>query len=131
MLYNVNWNTSETKKIYQATKNSELLMEYLEKCLLDEGIAKLISEKPTPKRGYGVLYYYLSRKPKKRLLSSAPRRHHDHIHIVIFNNILKKEQLQNEGIELGNVVDLPDIKIHVKDEIDRLIMLIKANIHLA
>lgn len=26
---NVRWLASETKKIYQATKNSELLMEYL------------------------------------------------------------------------------------------------------
>lgn len=129
MLYNVSWNTSETKKIYQATKNSEMLMEYLESCLLKEDIAKLISEKPTPSRGYGVLYYYYSSIPKKRLLSSAPRRDHDHIHVVIFNNILKQEQLFNEGFNLGNEAEPPDIKIHTKEDIDKLIRLIKANLY--
>ncbi|WP_175638334.1 hypothetical protein [Metabacillus schmidteae] len=130
MLYNVSWNTSETKKIYQATKNSESLMECLEKCLLESGLAKLISEKPTPNRGYGVLYYYFSSKPKKRLLSSAPRRDHDHIHVVIFNNLLNQEQLQNEGFDVGNEVEPPDVKIHRKEEIEKLVWLIKVNLHL-
>jgi hypothetical protein len=74
-------------------------MEYLEKRLLEEGITKLISEQPTPNRGYGVLYYYYSNKPRKRLLSSAPRRDHDHIHVVIFNSILKQEQLKEERFD--------------------------------
>lgn len=30
-------------------------------------------------------------KPKKRLLSSAPRRDHDYIQVVIFNSILNLE----------------------------------------
>lgn len=115
MLYNVSWNTSETKKIYQATKNSEFLMEYLEERLKQVGITKLISEKPSPNRGYGVLYYYYSKQPKKRLLSSAPRREHDHIHVVIFNGILKQEQLSEEQFDLGNEVETPDIKIHSKE----------------
>lgn len=129
MLYNVNWNTSETKKVYQATKNSELLMTYLEESLIREGIAKLISEHPTPSRGYGVLYYYYSSKPKKRLLSSAPRRDHEHIHVVFFNNILNREQLQKAGFDLGREVDPPDIKIHRKGEIDKLISLIKTKLY--
>jgi hypothetical protein len=129
VLYNVSWDTSETKKIYQATKNSEMLMEYLESCLLKEDIAKLVSERPTPNRGYGVLYFYYSSKPKKRLLSSAPRRDHDHIHVVIFNNILKREQLLNEGFDLGNEAEPPDLKIHSKEEIDKLIRLIRANLY--
>ena len=102
-------------------------MEYLEECLLQEGIAKIISEQPTPNRGYGVLFYYFSNKPKKRLLSSAPRRDHDYIHVVIFNNILKQEQLKNEGFDLGNKLEPPDLKIHRKDEIDKLVRLIKTN----
>lgn len=129
MLYNVRWNTSETKKIYQATKNSELLMEHLEKSLLEAGIVKLIGEKPTPNRGYGVLFYYYSSKPRKRLLSSAPRRDHDHIHIVIFNNVLNREQLLDEGFNLGNETEPPDIKIHRKDEIDKLVVLMNKSLH--
>lgn len=129
MLYNVRWNNSKTKMIYQATKKSELLMEYLEKRLLEEEICKLIGEQPTAKRGYGVLYYYYSSKPKRRLLSSAPRRDHDYIHIVMFNNLVSREQLHFGNFDLGNEVGTPDIKIHTKEEIDSLIKLIKQNLH--
>ncbi|MCH1627240.1 hypothetical protein [Fredinandcohnia quinoae] len=104
-------------------------MEHLEKSLLEAGIVKLIGEKPTPNRGYGVLFYYYSSKPRKRLLSSAPRRDHDHIHIVIFNNVLNQEQLLNEGFDLGNEVETPDVKIHRKEEIDKLVGLIINNLH--
>jgi len=129
MLYNVRWNSSETKKIYQATKNSEILMEYLEERLLQAEIANLISEHPSPNRGYGVLFYYFSIKPKKRLLSAAPRRDHNHIHVVIFNNILNRELLQKSGFDLGEDEKLTDLKIHKKEEIDQLIELIKSNLH--
>ncbi|QBP43186.1 hypothetical protein [Paenisporosarcina antarctica] len=129
MLYNIRWNSSETKKIYQATKNSEILMEYLEERLIQDEIAKLISEHPSPNKGYGVLNYYFSSKPKKRLLSAAPRRNHDHIHVVIFNSILNRELLQKKGFDLGKDVNVPDIKIHKKDEIDQLIELIKINLY--
>jgi hypothetical protein len=129
MLYNVRWNSSETKKIYQATKNSEILMEYLEERLIQAEIANLISEHPSPNRGYGVLFYYFSSKPKKRLLSAAPRRDHDHIHVVIFNNILNRELLQKLGFDLGKDKKLADLKIHKKEEIDQLIELIKTNLY--
>ena len=129
MLYNVRWNSSETKKIYQATKNSEILMEYLKERLIQAEIANLISEHPSPNRGYGVLFYYFSSKPKKRLLSAAPRRDHDHIHVVIFNNILNREILQKLGFDLGKDKNLTDLKIHKKEEIDQLIELIKSNLH--
>jgi hypothetical protein len=128
LLYNVRWQTSETKKIYQATKNSEVLMEFLEERLMQENISKLISESPTPKRGYGVLYYYHSINPRKRLLSSAPRRDHDHIHVVLFNNILNRQELKKLGFKIGNAEEPPDIMIHTKEEIDKLIFLIKANL---
>ncbi|WP_394188544.1 hypothetical protein [Paenisporosarcina quisquiliarum] len=42
--HNICWSTSETKKIYQATKNSEILIEYLEDRLIQSNIAALISE---------------------------------------------------------------------------------------
>ena len=129
MLYNVRWNSSETKKIYQATKNSEILMEYLEESLIKADLAKLISEQPSPKRGYGVLCYYFASKPKKRLLSAAPRRDHDHIHVVIFNRVLNRELLQKSGFDLGNDLEVPDIKIHKKEEIDLLIEMIITNLH--
>jgi hypothetical protein len=129
MLYNVRWNSSETKKIYQATKSSEILMEYLEERLIQAEMANLISEHPSPNRGYGVLFYYFSSKPKKRLLSAAPRRDHDHIHIVIFNNILNLELLQKLGFDLGKDKNQTDLKIHKKEEIDQLIELIKSNLH--
>lgn len=129
MLYNVRWNSSETKKIYMATKNSEILMEYLEAGLIKADLAKLISEQPSPKRGYGVLCYYFSSKPKKRLMSAAPRRDHDHIHVVIFNNILSRELLQKLGFDLGKDKKFTDLKIHKKEEINQLIELIKSTIH--
>jgi hypothetical protein len=129
VLYNVRWNSSETKKIYQATKNSEILMEYLEESLIKADLAKLISEQPSSKRGYGVLCYYFASKPKRRLLSAAPRRDHDYIHVVIFNNILNREFLQKSGFDLGKELVVPDIKIHKKEEVDRLIEMIKNNLH--
>ncbi len=128
MLYNVQWKTSQTKKIYQATLNSELLMEYLEERLIAENIVKLISEKPTPSRGYGVLYYYYNKNPKKRLLSAAPRRDHEHIHVVIFNRIINRQQLFQSDFDFGNSEDPIDILIHRKEEIDKLVLLIKSNL---
>lgn len=104
-------------------------MEYLEERLIQAEIANLISEHPSPNRGYGVLFYYFSSKPKKRLLSAAPRRDHDHIHVVIFNNILNRELLQKLGFDLGKDKKLTDLKIHMKEEIDQLIELVKSNLH--
>jgi outer membrane protein assembly factor BamE (lipoprotein component of BamABCDE complex) len=126
MLYNTRWKTSETKKIYQATKNSQILMEYLEVKLMQRNLVSLIGELPSTKRGYGVLIYYYSKKPKKRLLSSAPRKNHDHIHIVLFNNVLSIKQIQDTGFDLGNTAT--DIKIHTKSEIDTLVDLLKINL---
>ncbi|WP_226536419.1 hypothetical protein [Fictibacillus halophilus] len=126
MLYNTRWENSETKKIYQATMNSQILMEYLEETLMQRNLVSLIGEQPSPKRGYGVIIYYYSKNPKKRLLSSAPRKNHDHIHIVLFNNVLSVEQLQNTGFDLGNTTS--DVKIHSKSEIDILVNLLKTNL---
>ena len=129
MLYNVTWNSSETKKIYQATTNSEILMEYLEKSLLERNLVELIGEAPSPKRGYGVLTYYYSSNPKKVLLTAAPRRKKDYIHVVIFNNKIAKEELQRLGFETGNNKKTPDVKIGRKEDVDRLVEICKASNH--
>ncbi|QUW22908.1 hypothetical protein JSQ81_04845 [Sporosarcina sp. Marseille-Q4063] len=129
ILYNVTWNSSETKKIYQAAKNSEILMAYLERRLLENNLAELIGEAPSPKRGYGVLIYYYSNKPKKRLLSAAPRRNKDYIHVVIFNNKITKMELQKLGFETGNYKEPPDVKIGSKEDVDKLVEICKAINH--
>jgi hypothetical protein len=92
---------------------------------MQRNLVSLIGEQPSPKRGYGVIIYY-SKNPKKRLLSSAPRKNHNHIHIVLFNNVLSVEQLQDTGFDLGNTTS--DVKIHSKSEIDILVDLLKTNL---
>ena len=129
MLYNVTWNSSETKKIYQATTNSEILMEYLEKSLLERNLVELIGEAPSPKRGYGVLTYYYSSNPKKKLLTAAPRRKKDYIHVVIFNNKIAKGELQRLGFETGNYNEPPDVKIGSKEDVDKLVKICKTSNH--
>ncbi|WP_062232324.1 hypothetical protein [Fictibacillus sp. FJAT-27399] len=91
------------------------------------GLVELIGESPVPDKGreYGVMVYYYNAKKRRRLLSAAPRRKHDHIHIVIFSH-LSREILASNQFDLGNSKDpQPDIKIHSKEEITRLINLIK------
>ncbi|MDQ0246518.1 hypothetical protein J2S09_004122 [Bacillus fengqiuensis] len=127
MLYNVNWQSSQTKQIYNATKSSEELMSYLEKTLMNSGLLKLIGELPVPDKGreYGVMIYYYKSRPKRRLLSAAPRREHDYIHVVIFNGILTRGQLIEGGLETGKAGDPnPDLKLHTKEEINTLVDLL-------
>jgi hypothetical protein len=128
MLYNVTWENSQTKQIYNATKRSEELMSYLEYSLLNSELVQLIGEKPVPDKGreYGEMIYYYNSKPKRRLLSAAPRRDNDYIHVVLFRGILTKEQLIKNGFEIGSYPEpTPDIKLHSKAEIDALIELLK------
>lgn len=115
------------KKIYQATVDSEHLMEYLEEKLMQTDLEKMISEDPNPKRGYGVLYYYYSVKPRKRLLSAAPRRNNGYIHVVLFNHLLSHETLQQKGFTIGNSEIDPDILVKSNEEIDILVNLLKKN----
>lgn len=128
VLYNVTWENSQTKQIYNATKRSEELMSYLEDSLLNSELVQLIGEKPVPDKGreYGEMIYYYNSKPKRRLLSAAPRRDNDYIHVVIFRGILTKEKLKQNCFELGSYPEpTPDIKLHSKAEIDVLIELLK------
>ncbi|MFC7372563.1 hypothetical protein ACFQPF_12870 [Fictibacillus iocasae] len=99
MLYNVKWDSSQTKQIYKGLKDSERLMTYLEQSLLDAELVQLIGEHPVPDKGreYDVMVYYHQSKPKRRLLSAAPRRNNKHIHVVLFRGILTKEELIKEG----------------------------------
>ncbi|SFB19924.1 MULTISPECIES: hypothetical protein [unclassified Bacillus (in: firmicutes)] len=130
ILYNVTWNSSETKKIYRATKDSEILMEYLEQSLEKANLIKLIGEHPVPDKGreYGVMIYYFNSSPKRKLLTAAPRRNNNYIHIELFSRILTREVL--ESFNLGNARDpIIDLKVHSVDEIDRLIELLKANFY--
>lgn len=65
-------------------------------------------------------------KPKRRLLSATLRRDNDYIHVVLFRGILTKERLLQNGFEIGSYPNLtPDIKLHSRAEIDRLIELLK------
>lgn len=128
--YYTSWNESQTKIIYQATKHTEDLMEVLEEALLDSELVQIIAEKPVPeqKRRYGEMIYYLSTKPKRKLLSSAPRRENNHIHVVLFSH-LSREILEKNNFTLGNYQDpTPDIKIQSKEEISKLIKLIKKHL---
>jgi hypothetical protein len=75
------------------------------------------------------MIYYFKPKPKRRLLSAAPRRNNTHIHIVLFSGILSKDILTEQGFDLGNNSDnQPDIKVKSKEEIDVLINLFKKNL---
>lgn len=94
-------------------------------------MAPLISEDPTPSRCYGVMYYYYSVNPNKRLLSAAPRRNNDYIHVVIFNHILSPEYLKEKGFKMGKESQITDILIESKDEIDKLVHALKTNLHKA
>lgn len=131
MFYNVTWENSQTKQIYNATMRSEELMAYLEDSLLNSELVQLIGEKPVPDKGreYGEMIYYYNSKPKRKLLSAAPRRDNDYIHVVLFRSILTKEQLIQNGFEIGSYSEpTPDIKLHSKAEIDVLIELLKKKV---
>lgn len=132
MLYNVNWATSKTKEIYNATKDSEELMDFLENLIVSSNLVELIGEKPVPEKGreYGVMIYYYKAKPRRRLLSAAPRKESNHIHVVLFGGIVSKRELEESGFEIGNSTDpQPDIKIQSKDEINSLADLLRKKLH--
>jgi hypothetical protein len=122
----VKWNESDTKRIYQATMNSELLMAYLEQKLFDSGLALFSGDQPVPRRGYGCMLYYYQEKPKRVLLTAAPRRYNQHIHIVLICGVLTREELSQAGLRLGNYNDSqPDMMVSKNVEIDRLVALLE------
>lgn len=125
MIYGVKWNDSETKKIYKATTFSEQLMEYLERRLMEDELVKLSGEKPVPKRGYGMMIYYYSIDPKRQLLTAAPRRKQNYIHVVLTAKSIDNQTLNNNRITLGNYIDPLDVKLHTETEIDTLVALLK------
>jgi len=130
-LYGVKWNGSQSKKIYKATKHSEYLMECLEQRLLETNLIQLIGEQPVDKPGrqYGVMLYYYKATPRRILLTSAPRRDHNHIHIEIISRVIDRETLLTERLTPGNYYEpkAPDLLIESEDEVDKLIALIKKN----
>jgi hypothetical protein len=114
--------TDVTKRIYQANKNSELLMAYLEQKLFDSGLALFSGDQPSPNRGYGCMLYYYQVKPKRLLLSAAPRRNNSYIHVVLICGVLNRIDLTQAGFPLGNYPDpQPDMMLSEIQEIDRLV----------
>ncbi len=134
--YGVKWNESQSKAIYKATKHSEFLMDYMEQRLIETGLIKDIGEQPvdSPGRQYGAMLYYYKAKPRRILLTSAPRREHNYIHVELKSRVMDRESLLANGFKLGNNVEpkVPDLHIESESEIDRLIDLIKkSNFRLA
>lgn len=128
MIYNVKWNESETKRIYKASSKSEQLMEYLETKLYELHLIQTIGEHPSPKRGYGVLVYYYKQAPYRQLLTAAPRKLHDYIHVVLTCGIFNRNELHSVGFKLGNNQDpRPDVKLQFKEQIDTLVSIIQRN----
>jgi hypothetical protein len=128
VIYNVRWNESETKKIYKASSKSEQLMEYLETKLYELSLIQTIGEHPSPTRGYGVLVYYYKQAPYRQLLTAAPRKLHDYIHVVLTCGIFNKDDLQSAGFKLGNNKDpRPDLKVQSKEQIHTLANIIQRN----
>jgi 5-methylcytosine-specific restriction enzyme B len=115
---NIKWNKSETKKIYNANKHSEQLMEYLEFKLFKDKLADSCADSPNYERGYGVMIYY---KNGRRVLTSAPRKREQHIHVVLPNsNINELKQLK---IPLGRGGN--DVLLSNETQIDVLIEFLK------
>lgn len=132
-LYGVKWNESQSKIIYKATKHSEYLMEYLEQRLLETNLVQLAGEQPVDKPGrqYGAMLYYYNAKSKRILLTSAPRRGRNYIHIEIKSRIIDRETLISEGLIPGNNMEpkVPDLHIETEVEVDKLVELVKKNAH--
>lgn len=119
----VRWNESETKKIYQANKESESLMEYLEKQLFNNDIVDSSADSPTPERGYGSMLYY---SEGQRIVVAAPRKRNKHVHVILTNKVNMAE-VRKSGIELGN--QKTDIMITSNEDIDKLVALLKHELY--
>lgn len=133
MIYNVKWNDSKSKIIYRATKHSEYLMDYLEQKLFENELVKMVAERPidSPGRQYGAMFYYYKTNPNRVLLTSAPRRDHNYIHVELRSKIIDRETLISNGLTTGNYKEpkasFPDLKMHSESEIDKLIELMRQN----
>lgn len=124
----VKWLDSMTRKIYNATPKSEELMEYLENSLFSANLVVDYAESPRPDRGFGRMVYY--HKTSRRLLTSAPRKREDYIHVVLCIGTLDKNTLLKQGFILGNGSGRnQDVKISDEKQIDTLINLLQEQIN--
>lgn len=127
--YHISWNDSQTKKIYNATNRSEQLMENLERSLLKYKLVALSGELPLLDAGreYGVMIYYYKEKPRRKLLTAAPRRKNNYIHVELSCGLYTQEELKERGFRIGNYKGVvPDLFLESNKEIDLLIRLISA-----
>ncbi|WP_078596343.1 hypothetical protein [Evansella clarkii] len=115
----VRWNESETKKIYNANKETEMLMRYLEERLFEKEIVDNSADSPTPDRGFGRMIYYSG---SRRILVSAPRKRYKHIHVVLSNKINMAE-VKKAGIKTGN--GKTDVMLTSNEEINKLVSLLE------
>ncbi len=123
------WNQSQTKQIYHALPGSEALMAYLEQRLINEGLITESVDAVVPERGYGSMVYKLD---KRTLLTSAPRKRDNYIHVVLVFGKISAAQLLDRKLQVGNGSGKgQDVKLYSEHEIDTLITLIQASLNRA
>lgn len=124
----VKWIDSLTREIFNATPKSDTLMEYLENILISANLAVDYADSPRLERGNGKMVYY--HKTGRRLLTSAPRKREDYIHVVLCIGTLDKTTLLKHGFTLGNGSGgKQDVKISDEKQIDTLINLLQEQIN--
>jgi 5-methylcytosine-specific restriction protein B len=103
-------------------------MEYLENSLFSANLVVDYADSPRPERGFGRMVYY--HKSSRRLLTSAPRKREDYIHVVLCIGTLDKNTLLKQGFILGNGSGRnQDVKISDEKQIDTLINLLHEQIN--
>lgn len=121
------WNESQTKQIYHALPGSEALMEYLEQRLIDKDLVTASVDSVVPERGYGTMVYKLD---KRTLLTSAPRKRDNYIHVVLVFGKISAAQLLDRKLQVGNGSGKgQDVKLYSEQEIDTLVTLIQESLN--
>lgn len=121
------WNKSQTKQIYHALPGSEALMEYLEQRLIDNNLVTECVDSVVSERGYGAMVYKMD---KRTLLTSAPRKRDNYIHVVLVFGKISATQLLDRKLQVGNGSGKgQDVKLYSNQEIDTLIALIQESLN--
>ncbi|AHV95615.1 McrB family protein [Paenibacillus sabinae] len=117
------WNESETKKIFKAMPGSEALMEYLERRLDTEGLVTESNERLFPKKAQGCMVY---KRDTRILLTSAPRKRDNYIHVVLTFGKISAAQLSDRKLKVGSGSGKgQDVKLYSNRDIDIIISLIQ------
>lgn len=93
-------------------------MEYLESTLFKEGLVDSSADSPNRARGFGRMIYYAK---NRRVLTAAPRKRKEHIHVV-FAKSINMTEVRKEEIPLGNG---NDVILSENIQIDKLVDLMK------